>query len=186
MAADATKVTVGKPKIAGAIFRAPLGTALPTDVETALDAAYVSLGYISDAGLTNSQARTSNEIKAWGGAVIMTTQTDKTDTFKFVAVEALNEEVQKMTFGANNVSTDSQTGITTVRANANELEAAVYVIELALNGAYRRIIVPNGKVSATGDIVYNDGDVVGYDTTITALPYAGYDGDTHRELTQAA
>jgi hypothetical protein len=116
----------------------------------------------------------------------MTTQTDKTDTFKFVAVEALNEEVQKMTFGSNNVSTDSQTGITTVRANANELEAAVYVIELALNGAYRRIIVPNGKVSATGDIVYNDGDVVGYDTTITALPYAGYDGDTHRELTQSA
>lgn len=185
MSADATKVTVGKPKVAGAIYRAPLGTALPVDVETELPEAYKTLGYISEDGVTNSQARTSSEIKAWGGAIIMTTQTDKTDTFHFIAVEALNEEVQKMTFGSNNVSTDAS-GMTTVRANANELEAAVYVIELALNGAYRRIVIPNAKVSATGDIVYKDSDVVGYDTTLTALPYASYDGDTHREFTQAA
>jgi hypothetical protein len=185
MSADASKVAVGKPKIAGAIFRAPLGTALPVDVATELSADYKTLGYISEDGVTNSQARTSSEIKAWGGAIIMTTQTDKTDTFKFVAVEALNEEVQKMTFGAANVSTDGN-GMTTVRANSNELEAAVYVIELSLNGAYRRIVIPNAKVSATGDIVYKDSDVIGYDTTITALPFAAYDGDTHREFTQAA
>lgn len=185
MSADASKVAVGKPKIAGAIFRAPLGTALPVDVATELSADYKTLGYISEDGVTNSQARTSSEIKAWGGAIIMTTQTDKTDTFKFIAVEALNEEVQKMTFGAANVSTDGN-GLTTVRANSNELEAAVYVIELSLNGAYRRIVIPNAKVSATGDIVYKDSDVIGYDTTITALPFAAYDGDTHREFTQAA
>jgi hypothetical protein len=154
-------------------------------VATELSADYKTLGYISEDGVTNSQARTSSEIKAWGGAIIMTTQTDKTDTFKFVAVEALNEEVQKMTFGAANVSTNGN-GMTTVRANSNELEAAVYVIELSLNGAYRRIVIPNAKVSATGDIVYKDSDVIGYDTTITALPFAAYDGDTHREFTQAA
>lgn len=185
MSADATKVSVGKPKVAGAIYRAPLGTALPTDVQTELSAAYKTLGYISEDGVTNSQARTSSEIKAWGGTIIMTTQTDKTDTFKFIAVESLNDEVQKMTFGETNVSTDGN-GMTTVRANANELEAAVYIIELALNGAFRRIVIPNAKVSATGDIVYKDSDVIGYDTTLTALPYAGYDGDTHREFTQAA
>lgn len=185
MSADATNVAVGKPKVAGAIFRAPLGTTLPTDVETALPEAYKTLGYISEDGVTNGQSRTSSEVKAWGGTIIMTTQTDKTDTFHFVAVEALNEEVQKMTFGSDNVTTDAN-GMTTVRSNANELEAAVYVIELALNRAYRRIVIPNAKVSATGDIVYKDSDVIGYDTTLTALPHAGYDGDTHREFTQSA
>ena len=45
MAADATKVSTGKPKIGGAMSRAPLGTALPTDTTTALNEAVVALGY---------------------------------------------------------------------------------------------------------------------------------------------
>ena len=35
---DVKNVTTGKPKIGGAVFCAPVGTALPTDATTALDA----------------------------------------------------------------------------------------------------------------------------------------------------
>ena len=185
MSADASLVAVGKPKIAGAIFRAPLGTTLPTDVATDLAADYITLGYISEDGVTNSQSRTSTDFKAWGVTIIMTSQTDKTDTFKFTAVEAMNSEVQKMVNGDGNVETDAN-GITIVKANAEELEAAVYIIEVKLKDFYRRIIIPNGKLSAIDDVVYKDDELVKYGVTITALPYAGYDGDTHRELTQAA
>ena len=34
---DAKKVTVSKPKVGGAVYRAPLGTTPPTDATTALD-----------------------------------------------------------------------------------------------------------------------------------------------------
>ena len=54
--ADAKNVTAAKPKVGGAVWRAPLGTTLPTDAKTALDKAFKSLGYISGDGLTNANS----------------------------------------------------------------------------------------------------------------------------------
>ena len=55
--ADAKNVTAAKPKVGGAVWRAPLGTTLPTDAKTALDKAFKSLGYISSDGLTNAKSQ---------------------------------------------------------------------------------------------------------------------------------
>lgn len=40
---DAKNVSASKPKVGGAIFRAPLGTELPKDTETELNAAFKEL-----------------------------------------------------------------------------------------------------------------------------------------------
>ena len=72
MPTDVTKVTAGKPKVGGALFRAPAGTALPTDAVTALAEAYKCLGYVSEDGVTNSTSIDSDEVKAWGGDIVLT------------------------------------------------------------------------------------------------------------------
>lgn len=46
MATNAQNVSAAKPKIGGAIYAAAIGTTLPTDTDTALDAAFKSLGYV--------------------------------------------------------------------------------------------------------------------------------------------
>lgn len=178
MANTATNVAAGKPVVTGAIAIAPLGTTLPTDASTALADTYTKLGYVSDAGVVNSNARSSTDVRAWGGDTVLSLQTEKTDTFQFTLLETLDVEALKVYFGAENVSGTLATGIT-VTANAKELEDRVWVIDMILRGAQKRIVIPCGKVSATEDITYSDSDAVGLGITVTAFPDAS--GNSHYE-----
>lgn len=169
MANTASYVAAGKPKITGGVWYAPAGSTLPTDATTALDSAFVCLGYVSEDGVTVGMTRDSEDIKAWGGDTVMTTQTEFGETFQFTLIETLNIDVKKAIFGAANVTGTLANGLTT-QVNSGELPAACWVFEMIQNSVPCRIVVPQGKVSEMGDTVYNDSDPIGYDITITALP----------------
>ena len=179
--ANSANVSAGKPKINGAIYRAPLGTTLPTDAVSALNAAFKNMGYGSEDGLTNNNTPETENIKAWGGDTVLTIQSSKDDTFAFNLIETLNEDVQKAVYGDDNVSGNLEDGMT-VKANAQEQEAASWVIDMVLKKAVRRIVIPEATITEISEITYNDSSAIGYGITLTAVP--DEQGNTHYEYTK--
>jgi hypothetical protein len=175
---NAQKVSTGKPKVSGAVFRAPAGTTLPTDATTALAAAFAELGYVSEDGVTNSNTPESNEIKDWGGQTVLVVENSITDDFVFTLIESLNPNVLKARYGDSKV-TESGANIS-ITADGTTVPEAVYVIDMALRGgAMKRIVIPNGSIKSVGDVVYKADQAIGYPITLAAMPDST--GVNHKE-----
>ena len=165
---DVTSVAVGKPKVGGAVFIAPLDSTLPTAATTTLDKAFECLGYISEDGVVVTEERDSETIPAWGGDTVATVQTSYTETFAFTPIE-VNPVVAAVEYGDANVVVTA--GKMTITHNSKELPEKVLVIETVPNSkTVDRFVVPRAKLTEKGDLTMTDSEPMGRECTFTALP----------------
>lgn len=164
---DSLNVSVGKGKTSGYAYVAPSSVTAPTDATTALASGYVSLGYISEDGITNSFDSDSEDYKDMNGDTIYSGTTSRTETFQLTLVETKKETLIEA-FGDDNVEVDGSGNIT-VKSNNATRASKRYVFELVLNNnRVERVVIPNGKVTEVGDITVSSGELLGYEITITA------------------
>lgn len=163
---NTANVSSGKGVAGGYLFSAPVGTALPTDNKTALDAAFVNLGFVSEDGIAESIESDNEELRDMNGDVVHVAKSSRTETITATLIEVKKDSLAEQ-YGHANV-TDAD-GLITVKHNSKENDDRVYVLELLLKDNRRwRQVVPNGKVTEVGELSIASGSVIGREVTITA------------------
>ena len=169
-----SNVVAGKPLSTGAILVAPLGTALPTTVDTAPNVAFVNTGYIGEAGVTENNARSVEKIRAWGGDTVKVTQTEHTLTYQFEFIESLNTEVLKTVYGTANVTTTAASAskgtLQSIKITSDVLPHKSYIFEIKDGDAKVRIVIPDGQITEIGETTYSDAAAISYQVTVECFP----------------
>lgn len=180
-------VYAAEPSATGAAFVAPLGTALPTAVDTPLNAAFVSLGYVGEDGITETTDRSTDEKKDMGMDVVKVLQTDYSHEFSFVLLESLNANVLKAIYGADNVTVTPANSThgnqVSVKKTSKKLPKQAWVfdtIDSELGAKYRNVVA-QGQVTSVGDVVLSAGDTIEYEVTLKV--FKGDDGAHVRTYT---
>ena len=167
--ANTAYVNVGKPDtgVSGGVCSAPLGTELPENALDVLAADFVNYGFISEDGLTETNEKSSDKIKAWGGRIVKNLQTDSSASFSFSFIESSNADVLRAICGEDNVTVSGSS--ITAKFDLEQLPARVWNFDVRDGDKRVRVSVPNGQITELGDVTYGDEDVIAYEVTVDAL-----------------
>ena len=162
MANTAADVVVG---FTGGLNFAPLATVLPVDATTALGVGFLEVGYLTEAGVVQSEGESQTKIKAWqGGDVVRILTTEHSLTFKFEMMET-NPNSLGLFYGDNYVA-----GTVEIKGGVKPHHA--FVIEVMDGTSHIRIAIDDAQITERGDISYVNSDAVTYPVTIECFPNA--------------
>ena len=134
----------------GYIFSAPVGTDLPTDIETKLDPAFKCLGFISEDGYVEAIDEDDDDINDMNGDVMDSANSKRVESAQLTFAE-IKASTLKRQYGDANVTDEN--GLITVKHNADSHDVFSYILELVLkNGRRWRKVVPKGKSSELDDL----------------------------------
>lgn len=177
MGVNARNVLVGAPDQAttGAIQSAPLGTGLPTTAVDTLDAAFTDSGYVSADGVTLTPERSTTDITDWSGALVRRILETFNGTIAWAHLE-VTEESLKNAFGDDHVTvtpanTEHGRQIA-IELGAHEMPRKSWVFRMK-DGLNRiLIVVPDGQVTETGEVVFVKSGAITLPVTLSTYPDA--------------
>jgi hypothetical protein len=153
---------------AGAVSIGATTAAAPTGASTALSGTdWTDLGFISDDGITETKDQSTSTITAWqNAATVRESVTDASLTYTFTMIET-NKTAVGLYYGTTVNATDGS--VVVVPASTGGRRS--FVIDVIDGTSLIRTYIPSGEVTKSGDKVYKNGEVVGYEVTVSA--YSG-------------
>lgn len=171
MANDATEVRVAG---AGQVFAAPEGSTLPTDVATALDAAFVDMGYVTPDGVTFTHGRETEDLDAWQGSKVRVLTLSEPVSVAFALMQT-SGDVLKLAFGGGTITDNTTYYNFTPPVGSNAVRALV--IEFTDGALKYRYVIPRAQIE--GEVSYT---LTGQDALTYPLEFGVLDNTPKWEL----
>ena len=167
MPQDSTKVRVA---ITGAVSMGLTTATAPTTASSAITG-FSDLGYVSEAGVTETRGRSTKKITAWQNAdTVREVVTESDLKYKCQLIETSKATVE-LYYGTTVTQTVTEGSFSIIPASTGGRRS--FVIDVIDGAELIRTYVPSGEVTEVGDRVYANGEPIGYEVTITAYPVAG-------------
>ena len=160
-------VSIGKGVEGGVMFVAPKGTELPTDQTTALDAAFLNMGYIGEDGISFADSADVTTFPDMNGKTIATSTGSIEKTFTVVFTE-IKKDTLGVIYGTGNV-TDADGTITVHDKGFNDEEYAVVLELLLKDGRKWRRVGESCKLGELGDMSINYSELASREVTMNVL-----------------
>lgn len=170
MALDVSRVQIGTSNGAG-VWRGPAGTPPPT-IGQPYEGPWVSLGFLSDDGVTISQDTDSEDIIPWQSKTpIRTVITSRAVTAQMVFWE-LKEQTLSTYFDADDPVVEGDVLHMQVRSDSQQHIHAI-AIESRDGDQLLQIWFPRASLSDAGDMEITSGAAVPLDVTLSGLDHNG-------------
>ena len=157
--------------ITGEVYFAPLGSTAPTNSTTALNVAFKGLGYLSEDGITEKWDDSVDTIVAWQSATTVRSATTKsTLSLGFTMIESNGYVLQN--FHRGSTMTESPAGNFVLNVKPITADPKMWVLHVIDGTKLIRILVGNGEITERGEVVYKNGQPIGYPVTLMGYPDA--------------
>ena len=156
-----------------AVSIAPLGTTLPTDLVTALDAAFEEAGWLHPDGFTLGGDTSVQRFRGHQGAKVVrtkVTESNKTIRFQCLETTALTLGLQH-----NITAASTTTGVTTMTVSAgSKVDARAFVVDVFdIDGGptpiHYRYVIPRGEIGDRAEFTLAATDITGYTYTVEVI-----------------
>lgn len=145
--------------VSGHVYFAPLGTTLPADWYSTLNAGFVNVGYISEDGISEKPETESTEIPAWNGDIVRVIQTKHKLSYDFTMLETTDSNLA-LYYG----DADTITG--------TQLVHHAMVIDWQDGVKWRRNVYPDVQITERAERKLASTEAAAFGVTVTCFPDA--------------
>lgn len=138
----------------GNVFTAPTGTTLPTDMATALDGAFVQLGYVSEDGVTWRNEQTKEPVTVWQSFYpVKYRVTETTSELEFVLKQFDVYTLPRAMGGGTVTPNASPVYYTYTPPDPETIEERAMVVEWEYGTFDYRLVIPRAQITGSVETV---------------------------------
>lgn len=157
-----------RPDSGGVLYRAPLGTPLPSNAISTLNTLFTDHGWLGDEGITQTINRDIKKHYAFGADLVKTTQGQYSESYKLSLLET-DPDVLETVYGAQGLSLSvdgAGNRQITVAHRSKPLPRSAFVIQMVDGTKVRRLVLQEAAVVDVGDVTYVHSDILKYTITV--------------------